>query len=552
MSDRAPLRAWIPLAAVVALALAASVSGLGNDFTYDDRSIILENARVHSLDGWWRMFGEGYWPPPRSADVYRPLTILFFAVQWMAGGGAPALFHAVSVLLYAGVCAVVLQLARVVLPRAPIAAWIAAALFAVHPVHVEAVANVVGQAELLVALFCTAAVLLYIRARERGTPGRGAVVALAALYAGACLAKEHGFVLPAILAAAELCVVRRGERWRQRLRALAPLAVVLAAVGATYLVARTTMLGGVAGGISYAFVGLSAADRLWTAVGVIPEWVRLFLWPARLSADYSPQQVMLREAFDVGALPGVALLAAAVLAIVATMRRRPAVAFGLLWIGIALAPVGNFLVPTGVLLAERTLFLASVGAMLAAVAAAGWVAEHHFGDAMPRAARLALAGAVALLLAAGIARSARRQLVWRDNATLFAQTVIDAPLSYRAHWAWGERLFDLERPAEAEREFRIAIALFDRDAALFAELGRVYRERGLCGPAAPLLERAVQLAPYDAPARADLAACLVWLGRLGEARRHGVTGLATGEHPDVFRRLVAISDSLLAAHDSVP
>ena len=552
MTDRAPARAWIPAAAIVALALAASLTGLGNDFTYDDRAIILENARVHSLDSWWGMFGEGYWPPPKSADVYRPLTILFFAVQWAAGGGAPAVFHAVSVLLYAAVCVAVLGVAREVLPKAPRAAWTAAALFAVHPVHVEAVANVVGQAELLVALLCVAAVLLYLRAREHGTPGRGTIAALAAMYAGACLAKEHGFVLPALLAAAEICLVRREEPWRRRLPALAPLALVLCAVGAAYLAARTAVLGGVAGGVSPAFVGLPAADRVWTAVGVVPEWVRLFLWPARLSSDYSPQQALLREALDIGALPGLALLAAAALAIAATARRRPVIAFGLLWVGIALAPVSNILVPTGVLLAERTLFLASAGAMLAVVAAASWVIDRRFDEALPRAVRATIAAAVALLLVAGAARSALRQRVWKDNATLFAQTVLDAPLSYRAHWAWGERLFDLGRPGEAEREFRIAIALFDRDAALHAEFGRLYAERGFCAPAVPLLERALELAPMDVHARADLAACLVRLGRPVDARRHAVAGLSTREHDDAFRRIVALSDSLLAARDSAP
>src|SRR5207249_5583902 len=141
---------WAPVAALILLALAASAGGIRNGFTYDDRYIIVMNGAAHHLHHWWRLFKMSYWPPDWGAEGYRPLTSLFFAVEWVAGRGAPWVFHGVNVVLYLATTAAVFALASSLLPAW--AAWLAAAFFAVHPVHVEAVANSVGQSELWVAL----------------------------------------------------------------------------------------------------------------------------------------------------------------------------------------------------------------------------------------------------------------------------------------------------------------------------------------------------------------------------------------------------------------
>src|SRR5689334_4070673 len=109
---------WIALAVVVGLALAASLSGLHNGFAYDDVPLVRDNPRVHELGAIWKAFGEAYWPASmtqvhdgRPAGLYRPLTVILFALQWAVGKGAPWVFHAASIALYASVCAAVLWLA---------------------------------------------------------------------------------------------------------------------------------------------------------------------------------------------------------------------------------------------------------------------------------------------------------------------------------------------------------------------------------------------------------------------------------------------------------
>src|SRR5688500_14945995 len=148
-----PRQRQLAALAIALLALAASATSLTNGFAYDDEWIIRDNPRVQALTGAWKLFGQPYWPPEMGGKLYRPVTMLGFAVQWALGGGAPPVVHAGSVLLYVCLSLAVFALALTMLPATT--AWVVAALFAVHPVHVEAVGNVVGQSELLVALAST-------------------------------------------------------------------------------------------------------------------------------------------------------------------------------------------------------------------------------------------------------------------------------------------------------------------------------------------------------------------------------------------------------------
>lgn len=543
-----------PAVAVACLAILVSLSGLSNGFTYDDIHVIQENALVHDLSGAWRFLGQPYWPPPRTGEVYRPLTILLFAIQWALGGGAPLIFHAFSIALYAATCVAVLKLARVTLPAAPGAALAAAALFAVHPVHVESVANVVGQSELLVALFLASALTLYVRWRRRAPSeplGARRIAVLVVLYVAACLSKEHGIVLPALLALAELLLVpREGARSgsaRSRLRALAPLAIALLVVAAGYLAVRTVVVGGIGGATSSAFQGRPLEDRLLTALGGVPHWVRLLLWPASLSADYSPQHVVVRTALGAEAAAALAVLCAVPLLAVLLARRIPAASYAIGFVIVAILPVSNLLVQTGILVAERTLFLPSVGAVLLAGALLA-----RIGRPSSQPARLALGAALLALVLLGAWRSAIRQPVWRDNRTLFAQTLRDAPLSYRSHWLWGMTLAADDDLEGARRELKAAVLIFPRNGLLQLNLGGVYRANGQCAAAMNHLQRAAAMLGTSRLGTTYLADCSLRLARFREGARWARRGLASYPGDSSLALLARAADSILVARDSVP
>ena len=543
-------RPHLPLyAAVAALAIAASATGLRNGFALDDLALIAGNARVHSLDGWWRLFQQPYWPPQFGASLYRPIVTLGYAIQWTVGGGGPWVFHITSVVLYVAAAVLVLALFLLLLPRS--AAFVGAALFAVHPVHVEAVANVVGQCELVAAVAMLAAAVMYVRGRQHGDLGPGVIASITLLFAIACLSKEHGVLLPALLLALELFAVRPHadeHGLHDRLRRVAPLFVVLGAVAVAYIVTRTIVVGDTIG--EKHLVPVHGIARLWVMLVVAPHWVRLLAWPAHLSADYSPHEIAIPSGPGPEIVIGLITVASAALCFIALGSRsvhdairRPA-RLGLVWTAVMLLPVSNLF--SVMLVAERTLFLPSVGAMLLVAALAMLAVQRASERGHAVVARAGVVCMATLLVLTGAVRSAFRQSVWRDDATLFAQTVRDAPSSYRAQFFYGQMLFEQGRHAAGEQHLRLAIALnpTPSDASPLNYLATQYRVAGMCAQALPLYERALAGDRARPDVRYGLAECLLAAGRVDEARRLAEDGVRRGDLATLFHSVVARADSV--------
>jgi len=555
LSPRA--RWWLLAAVLTLLVVASSGIGIRNRFAYDDVYVIQKNSALHPVHGWWRLFAQSYWPLAYGADGYRPVTMLAFATEWALGGGAAWVFHATNIGLYILTTLFVFWLAGLLLPLG--AAWLVGALFAVHPVHVEAVANLVGQSELWVALFILPAIGLYIRRRLSGrwlSIADGAAVC--ALYAAGLFAKEHAIVLPALIIAVEVILVRDDQTMRRRLVAARPLVLCLTLIAVLYLAARSAVKGGDISGflpfVPFHTLDLSYTNRVLTMIGAAPEWVRLLLWPARLSAEYAPPDVDIAQGPNVIQLPGLLLLIGILgLAIAAGKRRGPgAVAsFGIAWFCLTLLPSSNFIIPSGILIAERTLFLPSVGAMLAVGAAAWWLADYASRVQPAATIRRAnvLAGAAVLgILSAGIWRSATRTDVWFDNERLFFQEVVDAPQSYRANYMLGAWLFETGRKQQGEHYYRRALALFPYDPFLSYNLALQYQVAGMYAPAVPLYRWTFSIAPRfrEGQGRANLAFCLANTSQFAEAREQAYLAMTYGgARLSELRRIVQVSDSVL-------
>ena len=246
----------------IALGLGAAMAALvfanavGNGFVLDDRGIIVGNPLVTSPATAWRAFALPYWPVELGGGQYRPLGIVSFALDWLISGGDARWFHAVNVLWHVAATVLVWLLAAELL--APMAAAFAALVFAVHPVHVEAVSSVVGRLEPMATVFILLALLAH-RKRSYWAP---------LWFALALLAKESAIVLIALTCAHDLLLERdrraafRARRW------------LYAAYGGA-AVAYVAVLAAVFSGQSLsaparAFVGASATDRLVIVARVIP------------------------------------------------------------------------------------------------------------------------------------------------------------------------------------------------------------------------------------------------------------------------------------------
>lgn len=512
--------AWL-LVVVACAAVVVVSSGIGNGFAYDDVGLLVLDGRLHSVTSLPGRALEPWW----DTGLFRPVTLVWLGVQWDLGSGSPLVFHVVNSLLYAVTCvAVYLLLRRSGLPSRT--ALPGAMLFVVHPVHAEVTANVVGQAELLSALFAVLTVIWYIDARRRPRFRRRDVLAVTLLFLLSAHAKEGGFVVPGLLLAAELLLVRDPRPFRERWNALRELVSVLVMVFVGSLWIRQAVLGGLGGETPHiALRDLSALERAIAMLAVVPEWVRLLLFPARLQAEYGPPGL---EAVPIPGFThvlGLAILLIVAWSIVVLCRRQPLIAFGLSWMVIALAPVTNIVFPTGILLAERTLFLPSVGM---AIVLAGVLTGMRPLLVQQRWWRAIELGALPLILLGAGLKTAQRQPLWRDTLTILTRTSQDAADSYRAQYVYGRELQATGRLREAEEAFRRAVALWDRDPRPYEELGQLLRVRGACVEAIPVLSAGVRADSTSDVARSRLVECLMVERRWAEAEREIERGLAQG------------------------
>lgn len=545
-----PLRWSILL--VLAASLGSSASGIGNGFAYDDIPILVENPMVGSLHTPAAYLTDSYWGPSRGNSLYRPFTIALYSLQWWVGDGSPLPFHLLNILLYAATAVAVLYLFRLLLP--PGAALVGALAWAVHPVHVEAVANIVGQSEMLTGIPMLLAVALYVRARRVGALGTRTLAAIIACYVIALLSKEHGIVLPALLLAAEVAF-RHRRAVHDPASSTSPvpwaLARALVLVTFAYVVVRVSVLEGFTGDAPHpALQEVSAGERRWVMLALVPEFVRLFLWPVRLYSDYSPPAVPFLSAPTLAHLAGAAWLALYVALLAWAWRRDRIVAFALLWLPVTLGPISNVLLPTGVLIAERTLFLPSVAvALLAGVLVVRLAPRVR---ALPTAAlREAIPLVMGLVLLAAVARSAVRQRDWEDNPTVFATLVADAPRNFRAHHALGELFGGAASWKRAEEHLRIADSLYPGYELIELSLARVLHFDDRCPESLPLYETVLARRPDAEIAHVGRTACLLEMQRLSDARAAALTGIARGLAVGPFGMMLQKAESSLVANDTV-
>ena len=532
--------AWWVLAGL--LAIAASIGGLFNAYVQDDIPIIWHHPAMHSLGNIEYFFTQSYWPPPFIPALYRPFASVTFALQWTLGDGSPMAFRIFSYLLYAAVTVGVFKVARICFT--PAYAFAVAALFAVHPLHVEAVAVAVNQSELWVALIACVMTIRYLSVRRHGWLSGREQLLFAALYLTACAFKESALVIPGILIAAEVLFVTSTESWKTRIaRGRQPLLVLLM-VALGFFWVRTQVLSGSLLGtfVADGMVGLSTWERALTMLAVVPEWFRLMLWPAFLRADYGPSELVGHTAWGADQTLGLLLLVAAVALAIAAWRRAPMVTFGIAWCAAGLFPVHNVLAPTGIILAERTLFLPSVGAMLAVGGIVEWTAE-RVGLPVRRLIAVTIGGLVAL----GIYRSNLRHDVWRDQFTLWYHTAnVDAPRSFRAHEALAESYFNVGVEKMAEQEYLLAIHFAPKTlSGPIQGYAERLRQRGFCYRASELYKQVIKIRPGHLPAIASLTACLLDLGYYQQAKLYARLGISYDWEKEAFQMALVAADSAL-------
>lgn len=432
------------------------VNTIGFDYAFDDNIVITGNRYTQQgLQGIGKLLREdtfsGFLGEEFEGTVvggrYRPLSLVTFAVEWELFAGNPHVSHGGNLVLYVVSCCllylVLLELAgQAGLQHAKLGAFWGALLFAVHPVHTEAVANIKGRDEVLAVALVLALWLLALRKRE---PWNGLWMALGGvLLFLACLSKESAIVWCVLVPASLWCC--RASRCR-----LLHVAAPLVGAAVLFVILRAAVIGAGGAGevatiLNDPFMEAGEGERVASALAGMVDYVRLALWPHPLTIDYYP---FVREVLGWGApkvwAGALLTLAGGLFAVWGVWRQRLWGLVSAIFL-LCLLPVGNFFFTVGVFVAERFVYAPSVAvavAILLVMARAQPLVEGK---------RSVLFGLLAVVLV-GCGLTVSRNRAWRDSLTLYLADAERHPRGIKARSAAGGALYlrAMELPEGPER-----------------------------------------------------------------------------------------------------
>ncbi len=521
------------------LSVAAFANSFVNDFAYDDEAVIVANRLIKSLVHLPVLFASDYWSSTFGAElggnIYRPLVLASFALNYALGGLDPPGYHLVNVLLHVAVSGLLFVLGRN-LGLSYAAALASAALFAVHPLHTEAVTGIVGRAELLMAFGVLLSMICYARGRNSSRPFSFYMLASWAAFGLALLSKEQALIFPALLVLTDVSIPAMGKGvadWRAVLKsAWRRYAGHLLILG-SYLALRAAVLANPlfksphrVGFFDNPLAHVSWDQRVLTALKIAGRYLWLMVWPANLSADYSYNAIPIATsplAPEV-LLSGVAWCSLVVLGAYAYAKGFRAIFFGVGFVLLTFLPASNFLIPIGTIMGERLFYLPSGGLCL--LLGGGW--DRVVAWAVRRnltrpigTAGLASFSIVVLLLTA---RTAQRNQDWRNTETLMRSAAQVVPQSARVQNILAGFLIQARRWDEAIERLNRALTLVPDYVSALLKLGVAYHAKGRWEDAETAFQRALAISEkVRGPDHPNVADSLSGLGVLYATQAQALT-----------------------------
>jgi protein O-mannosyl-transferase len=511
--------------AIALMVLLAYVPALRGGYIWDDDFYVTQNSTLRTTEGLWRI-----WTQTDANVQYYPLVFTSFWLEYRGWKLNPFGYHLVNVVLH---ILNALLIWRILRQLGVHGAWLAAAFFAVHPVHVESVAWITERKNVLSGFFYLGALSVYLRfagsrtGADSGSVGRaggrpwGLYASAVFLFLCALLSKTVTASLPAAL----LVILwwKRGRLTKRDVLPLVPLFVLGALLGSMTAWLEKFQ---VSSGQDW---GLSAVERLLVAGRAIWFYLSKILLPVQLTFSYPrwsiDDTVWWQYLYPVAA--------GATMIILYLQRKRLgrgplAVA---LYFAITLAPALGFLdfFPMRYsFVADHFQYLASIGPILL-VSATLVTAGGNFAPlagrpcASPaRPASIVLGGS---LLVALVFLTWNQSTIYRSMETLWRDTIAKNPGSWLAYNNLGLVHYHRGELEQALPYFRKAVELNPDHAEAQNNLGLVHYDRGELERALPYFQEAVRIKPDFAKAHYNLALALFGLGRQGEGYSHFTTAL---------------------------
>ncbi|XP_036813404.1 protein O-mannosyl-transferase TMTC1 [Oncorhynchus mykiss] len=490
-------------AVLLALCALCYSNSLHGEFVHDDVWAISNNPDVRPGSSLQSIFSNDFWGK-RMADntshkSYRPLCILTFKLNILLGGMTPLYFHVVNVCLHCAVTCLLMHTCDRCVFDDPRLAFLTALLFAVHPIHTEAVSGIVGRADVLACMLFLLAFLSYIRSvgvcdSADCLPSTVSVWVLgASLLLGTCamLVKETGITVFGVCVFYDALVLCRkplllhlsGSKIKDLHRISVPFLKRACAVSlyvAVIMSFRLWLMGGSMPLFSEQDNPASFSPHLLTRfltycyLLAFNAW--LLLSPAVLCYDWQVGSIPLVESLwdmrNVAALLlGVVMVALCLHCVMSLQRlENREVLLGVLFLVFPFIPASNLFFRVGFVVAERVLYMPSMGYCI--------LVAHGLGrlcSVVGRWGTTALTVSTLLLLLLFSWKTVQQNDIWLSREALFRSGIQTLPHNAKVHYNYANFLKDRGRHQEAIHHYKTALRLCPRHASAMNNLGTLTR-----------------------------------------------------------------------------
>lgn len=477
---------------IIALSgFAVYLNSLPGPLIWDDIYLIKDNPYVTGWKNLPKIFlGDIGAGARQNYGFYRPLQVFSYLIDRSVWGDRVMGYHLTSVVLHILVALSVFWMASILF-KDELLAFLAGLLYAIHPVHTEAVAYISGRTDPLSALFMLAAFIFYVK----GVEGRKAVfyAAMALSYMLALLSRECALTFPALVLVYHYSFGKKVE--------LKPFGAIIS-ISLIYIMLRYACIGPALSNIAkYS----TAAERLPGFFVALAEYARLTVFPIGIHMAYGQETFYFTDA---RAITGVMLFIGLVAVAAKAGRRHPLLSFSVSWFLVGLIPVTNIFPELNAFMAAHWLYIPSIGFFL--IVGKGLAALYVNGRTKVLAALSLL-----VLVAFYSLLTVEQNNLWNNPARFFERTMKYAPASYR----W-KVYYHLANEMAAEGRCAEAIGLYKKTLSLngyfteaYNRLGEAYARIGEDEKAISAYRKAIWTDPAFAPAYKNLSHLYTKLGR---------------------------------------
>lgn len=457
-------------------------NSLKNGFVLDDKYIIESNRTIRSLNNIPGFFIAGYWAGTRyekeSSSLYRPLVITTYAIDYSIWKLKPFGYHLENLIIHTINGLLIFYIVLVILDKKQWPALIVSLLFITHPVHVEAVAGVVGRAELLAALFFLSSFCCYAGNRKLQGSSTGYIVS-SVFFGFALLCKETALVLPGIIILYDLYRFKDIKELKKNTVRYAGYLMMIV----LYFIIRYAALGeffsSAGKGIFYK---QTVQARFLTMFRVFVDYIKMLFYPAGLKADYTDYTYSLVLGY--GVIISILIFITAIIIFLVSYRKNKVVFFSAGWYLICLLPVSN-IIPFGAVMAERLLYLPSIGYCIGLVL----LAMEGVSDNRRKQLYSGFFIILIMLFSAGTIKYNSR---WFSNDTLWEYAVKKTPGNARVHYAVGVVELDKGNYDKAIKEFESSLKMDSDIPEAYNNLAVCYNNKKMYDAAIIMTNRAIQ------------------------------------------------------------